>query len=73
LEIKLRDAGSKKTFALITEQGLIWLAAPLPREERRGLRPTSIALQELIENGSAQAELTCRPGYIVYAKPVIFG
>jgi hypothetical protein len=37
------------------------------------LRPTPIALQELIENGSAQAELTCRPGYVVYAKSGIFG
>ena len=37
------------------------------------LRPTPIALQELIENGSAQAELNCRPGYVVYAKSGIFG
>jgi hypothetical protein len=37
------------------------------------LRPTPIALQELIENGSAQAELTSRPGYVVYAKSGILG
>jgi hypothetical protein len=73
LEIKLRDTGTEKSFTVITEQGLIWLATPLPRQERRGLRPTPITLQELIENGSAQVELTCRPGYVVYAKSGIFG
>jgi hypothetical protein len=36
LEITLRDAGTEKSFTLITEQRLIWLATPLPRKERRG-------------------------------------